>query len=513
MGAPYTFSDALRAHDLAFDSWLDGLHVDYPADAQAPYHARRDVPIIRVRATPDRAYASLVETLVSQRWFKDESTASAMRSKAGQIWLLPLPAATWQRGDPQPDPSFAAPPKVARREFDAATGKIVAHPWPGHYMTEYSVTFWCHKQWSEDHCREWVMGQLGQPGADHNQVFIPVKHKAPWNTMFQSMVMTSSVDESEYEGTEPRYKRVTFSFQLRTWVFKITTAETYPITTFVPSLDMPDADGVDASYPDTASPIVHSDNLFGLFLPPSVIPRLWPKEGDAKVMQGYASSFAPKHARETDDALSVRVTTGEDAVELLEFPTGLNDDGEAVFSVHFDFRSTGPLALEGGQRDNSAASRELCHYAALPAVSPRWAAFHQFAYFTRLLGSFLVVGAGSPCTATLRNVNVRRLVPQSKFAPETRTSIGAVFSNLPNDPFLVVVTFTATGGLSTFAVDDDATAPINVREQPADSVWSRAVVLLSQPRAGTLRVRWPSTIGVASVWAQRYYSNYYGNSF
>jgi hypothetical protein len=61
---------------------------------------------------------------------------------------------------------------------------------------------------------------MGTIGCFHNERLIPVDHAAPYGTVNQSIKLVSSSDNSVYEGTEPRYRRTDWVFNLRTWLLK-----------------------------------------------------------------------------------------------------------------------------------------------------------------------------------------------------------------------------------------------------------------------------------------------------
>jgi len=302
MSLPYSYESSLRAHDIAIFEWLGKLRVDYAGIGTGsgsgpgyPPVSPLGRPILRVRASPDRAFASTVDLLTSQGYLTQES-AQKTREAAGDMSVLPLPICTFQRGDPQIDPELSSAVKRPRTEYDAVNRRYVVHPWPGHYKTDYAITFWTHKNYTDDFIREWIYGQLGQRGAGNFETFIPVQHAPPWGVFYQSLKLLDSADQSQLEGAEPRYKRFTFNFALRTWIMKLSLPLEDPVQvtkiktyTFPASYDQQRA-SVHRLQPDAFSPPANppqTDNLFAFdVLPLSRYADLWPKTGEAIVAPG-----------------------------------------------------------------------------------------------------------------------------------------------------------------------------------------------------------------------------------
>lgn len=503
MSSPYTYEEAIRTHRQAFYDWLGGIHVDYPPDEGGLYTQRANHPILRTFASPDRAFATVAEMLIKTGWFVDQADAEAMRVKSGEWSILPLPFVTIQMGDPAIDPEFSSAPKRPQRSYNTTTGHWERHPWPGHYRTSFAASFWCRKVYTDDHIREWILAQFGNIGAGISETFIPVKHRPPWGTMIQALKMEGSDDQSQLEGSDTRYRRFTFNFSLRTWIMKLTIPEADPVNKIIVNAALratPVNDAPEDSTP-LPNPFIHeSDNLFFLALPDKKIPTLWPKTGDALVSRPPAGR----------GELQMRVVTEDDTVDFGEWLTYL-DGGRAIFSVWFDYTATSPITLESSQRAPAADTRHLAFSRPL-SKQLNWSPVHEFMLFSEGVAAVTLAGAGTASRVSIRRTHVQRLTLESHTSPITLISTGAVFDSLAGEAYLVCLVLSATGPGDVVTVADDASAPVNSKSRDVDVTAGTGVVFLTQPRFTSLRLTWPSTTTVATVWVQRYYGSYHGNS-
>lgn len=477
MAQPATLEDSLRLHDEAFYNWLGGLRVDYPADPGGLWMQRLNEPIIRVNAPPSRAFASVLDQLVSSGWFASEASAATMRTKAAMMATLPLPVATWTRADPVPDPEMAgASKRMYTRTIDPLTGLTTPHRWPAHYRTDYSVNFWCHKRYTSAFIKEWVMGTMGsQPGASQNEYYLTVNHKAPWGPKIQKLGFTSSSDQSTIEGTEPLYQRFNFVFTLRTWIMRPALEGSAQVT------------GVSMD----GEPVHETTNLFTVATVNSLA-----------VTGNASASLGP-----VPYDFGFKVTTGSDTVSLGAYRAELSG-GAAVFSFYYDYVADESFTLAvQGQDANGSSPRPVLSIdnSASPIyLHPR----HLFFVVTQPQLSLSIKGAGVPATAALSKTTLKQLSDETRTSPGAVTSNTAMFASLIPGNYLVCATFSAAA-IGIVAADDDMTSPNESREQIVDGLWS--VALLVTTKTDSLKFRWPSTVSIASVWAQRYYGTYHGN--
>lgn len=502
MSVPHSYESSIRVHRAAFYNWLGGLRVDYPADPSALWTQRANWPILRVFASPDRIFAAVSDLLVSDGWFKDQSSRDAMLRAAKDVSILPLPLATIVMGDPVVDTELASAVKRPIRTYNTDTNQWERHPWPGHYRTQFTVSFWCRKAYTDDYIREWLYPQFGNIGAGNSETYIPVKHAEPWGTMIQALRFDGSDDQSVLEGQDPRYKRFNFIFTLRTWIMKLTVAEASRAETVVMGsagyVVVPtDADPIPVDAPGVTP--YETGNLFTIPMPLYKVDTLWPKTGDATV----------RPAIDPRSQLSIVVTESDDTVDLGEWLTE-PDITQSIFSVWFDYASTGPVSLIAGSRQPVDDVRVETTLLTLPKKL-KMGAVHRFALFDKRLASLSFAGTGFAASITVRNVHVSRVTLASPISPTTTTSTQATWDGLVYAPYLLCVKITSAGSGDLITVHDDAVSSGYTESRRADYYIGSGIVFLIQPSGVSLRISWPMTTTVAIVWVQRYYSTYHGN--
>lgn len=509
MASPYTYEEAVRVHRQAVMNWLGGLHVDYPADEDGVWTQRSNWPILRTFASPDRPFAAISDLLLSQGWFKDKTTADEMRtaaSNARDLSVFPLPIVTVQMSDPVQDSAFASAVKEPLRTYNATAGRWERHPWPGHYRTAFTATFWCRKVYTDDHIREWVMSQFGNRGANNNETFIPVVHAEPWGTMMQALRLDGSDDQSALEGNDPRYRRFSYTFNLRTWVMKVTTAEAARVETIiVDEAGNPVAEGDTLAdiEPDASNVRYESDNLFNVPFPDQKIATLWPKTGHGQITRGgLMLGGRPGFKIKVDDA--------DDSVDLGEWLTR-PEGGVAVFSLWLDYASRAPFVIEAGQRAPADSVRQTVRSVLYPRRLPS-SPVHLFVPFTAGLGSFTVAGAGEAATIALTNIHVHRVGNGTHVAATLTAGESKLWDGLLGTPYLMVVLLSAAAPGDVLTIENDAVDPTDVQSVSVSAEDGLVVAILTQPNQASLRLLWSGTTAVATAYVQRYYNSYHGNT-
>jgi hypothetical protein len=527
---PYTFDDTVRIHDLAIWTWLGKLLVDYPKienplDAAIIIPEKKAHPIIRVKASPDRAFAKIVDTLVGQNWVPSE-TGQALRDKLDDnLAVLPLPAFSWQRLDPRPDPELSNVPFVYRKGFyDCEKKRYVFYRWPKTWLTDYTVTFWANREFSKAFFMEWFMSEFGNIGATIRETFIPVIHKEPWGEITARLQLTGDLsDLSELEGEEPRWVRSEFTVTLRTWV---TMPEVLPdeIPGIADACGNADGtgigipiyyiegewkmDGVNELHPPQYK---QSCNLWPgqNVIPPSLVCRLWTVEGDATV-----------NTSDGKESLDIVVTAPADKAELFAIPLDLTD-GYALVGFSFNYTSDAPVKFEVSTKDsqNSADTLSKAYVLDLPAA-PQGKKFHQFFLVNEdlVFGKIVGIGPVTPQSINVSQFDLRYIVP---FTPITiPTKIVGVdtryeFYGLEDRPYFVVVKLTSTPGPVTFTLDNDLTVPSFSRTLAVDSanfVAGAGVVMMNQPKVADMVLRFPNAVAVSQVYLIPYDGHYNGHT-
>jgi len=525
MSIAHNMEDTIRIHDKAFMRWLSGLHVDYGTAGGVLAPARDDVPILRRFTAPSRVAADVMDFLIQLGWVAPDFTdAFRVRVKESGLAVLPLPIASVQRGDPVLDPEISGVPKTfRRREFDALTGQWKIHPFPGHYRTDYTVTFWCHKMFTANFIREWVMSQVGVVGCAANERLIPVTHDAPVGEKQQSLKMTGSSDMSNLEGsTEPRYLRFQFIFSLRTLFYRTPTETAYPVETVEPAaVQFTDQQfGVTGVGGASLGVPAHSlsGNLFEFLFAHDRIPTLWPTTGNAGVA---CSPLLPKDSdlglSPTAPALRCNVTTEDDAVELCERLAAPDSGGYGLYAIWFDYLATQYAALEISHRNYDAAGEPetavLVRTRTLPATRA-WAKVTQFVPVSRDSILIAVAGVGTASVVHAANINIRRVLPYTQHWCFHAAMVGPenqlTWDDLEAGAYYLCVAIVASGA-GTFLLGNKSVGATDTQAEAYDATENLGSCLLQRSLDGTMILRFPLATTLTSVWLVRYYDCFYGN--
>ncbi len=521
MALPLTQGDSMRAHDKAVYDWIGTLLVDYGTIVGT---ARNAFPILRVFASPERAFATVTDVLVALGWM-DGATAADMRTKGDAEWPnLPLPVATIQRDEPRPDPELSNVPGQFRRLYlNPVTGKWEYHRWPGHFVTTYKVTFRVSKHYTENFIREWIYAQVGALGQSHTELLIPVTHPAPWGVQKQKLRLDGSVDLSALEGAEGRMLVYEFSFTLRTWIF-------YPavvggdvthgtgVDSGLLTLAFGDTDNTTGTEPDGGVSAMMSNNLFYFPVLPSQIATTWPKSGGALALPGERSPGGSASTRD-HQSLRAKVTTAVvDSVELLERLCRRDDSGRTIISVSLTYSSSGAAAtLEVDQHDTVGGTISMANQLSLP-VRREWTRVHYFTIVREEAFIVALVGAGAAADVTVAEVDIRQVYDGTRVASQATTVDGSdrvdQWGSLDNQPYLVVGVLTAAVGVAaaTVTAKNDISSPDYTQTQSIDPDVNVGFVFLVQPKDGTIELRTPTTLALDTVYVQRYDGPYNGHN-
>lgn len=516
MAAPFSLENTLRRHDEAVYGWFGGLLVDYGTVAGT---ARNQVGILRVLAAPDRAWARVVDTLVSQNWIAGATAAIQRENVENDHDVLPLPFLSIERMDPQPYfEGGGVPKRFGRQNFLGSTQQWEAHPWPGSYRTEYRATAWTSKKYTMAWIQEWVMSQLGLIGAAENEVFLDVVHAVPWGTIKQALRFDSMTDLSNLEGEEPRYLRSEFAFTLNTLHFRPPSGTAETIDTIVVAaafeseisaslVAVEDLTGVDLA------PATASGNLFIPYYPPPLIPTHWPKAGAAVVAN---SSVTPNDQPERS-ALRIEVDDPADQVDLVNRPIELDGQSHAVLSYSFQYLADAAVSLDVQQHDGSDMVTPVWTRMALETLPPAatWTRVHGFTIVTQPIFDVAVIGTGVPAVMRVAQVRVRHIHSGTKAAPTSTSVVSGnnrhVWTGLTADPYLVAVVFTNAPAIGTVVIENDQTTPDYTKSDAVDTAEQLSAVFLVQPKTTSLVLLVPVALTIAAVYLQRYDGAYGGH--
>ena len=344
MSLPFSAEDTIRLHDAAFFNWLSGFKVDYNNISGAP---QLQVPMLAVMAAPHRAFATVVDTLVSRGWVNqaDPKIAQAM---ADQEWpVLPLPVATIERDDPIMSGQLAlVPGKYRTNAFNPYTGQWDTYAYPSHYLTQYRLTFWCEKKYTHAYFIEWLMSQLGAVGAGYTEVYIPVQHAQPFGTQLHALRYLGSANMDDLEGAHPRHIRKMLSFTLRSWFMRqppVAGNGASPVFNVRQDQNILAQDGTSVIDSEVA-PGRLNWGTFNLYNSLSTniagsVAAYWPSYGAAVVTQAAAN--APGRTQD----LTVSVTAATDIVPLLDRIIPLNSYGYNLIRIAGMYQSSAAAEL------------------------------------------------------------------------------------------------------------------------------------------------------------------------
>ncbi len=514
MARPHTYEDSMRVHDVGVYNWLGTLQIDY---GDLGGSAKPSFPILRIYASPQRAYATVVDLLVEQGFIDGTNAAEMRRNASSDFAVLPLPIATIERDEPVSDPELPGTPvKEIRTLFwNTTTGQLERHPFPAHYKTEYRVTFWFLKKYTDAFIREWIYGQLGNKGAAENELFIPIVHTEPWGTLVHAMKMTGSSDQSDLEGEGARYFRKEFTFNLRTWIMKPeTTAGGYPV-----EISGPDAyhlDGDEGALLEEFNVSVQSSNLFHVRMPLNRLGEFWPVEGDATIEDSV--EFPDDVIGGIPLTFRIGAAVQADKVHIIETPSALDIDGLDLFALALQYTATGRVELEFMQRNLDTDDPTSADSLILPAAS-KWARVHFFSLVSKAMYIVRLAGIGNQAAqeVLLSNLDVRHIYPQTKVTEDDQIDLGTEtkyrWFSLAREPYLCIIAATTTsGGLNTVTVEDDVGSPAYTAQRVIDSSVQVGVVFLVQPKVDSLALRIPKTTAPSAVYIQRFDGPYKGHS-
>ena len=515
MSAPHSLENTLRVHDRAIYNWLSNLRVDYGEIAGT---TRNNHPILRVMATPQRAFATVVDLLVYMNWIEGADAAEMKQNAKNNFAVLPLPVITFERGDYNVDPDHQGVPKVFMRgRFNQLTGVWEQHQWPGMWEVPYTLTFWSIKRYTEAYVREWFLSQIGRVGVGDSEVLIPVEHAEPWGTLQHALRINSTGDQSDLEGDEPRYIRFSVDLTLKMRHFRAVEVENPFITSIQTPIHLSQLnDGVTVESAGTAPDVEDSPqvsfNLYREFVfSDRDIPTEWPKAGNATVVR---SPLTP--ARPNGSYLKMSVTQRTDIVDLVNkavyLPEAPND--RAVLMVAFRYRSDRPFRVNVSQRDGTEpATWSTARVITVDAsTSWRWCQF-----FTMLTESIFDVSIEGPGGSQLTTVYIGDIQVRHAFTPTAvidpiGSGIGVgggtkyVFGGLNSSTsYLVVVQPDVLGASQwTIRAEDDQSSPAHVLKRTFDETAELGYAELLSPVSRSIALTLPVGFPSSTVYAQPY---------
>lgn len=523
MATPASLEDTIYRHLSAFYVWLGSLRVDYgePSDFPAgfpfvnSYPSRQNHPILRTLATRQRAFATVVDLLVSTGWITD-GTAAEIREKAGDFSVLPLPIVTYEKGDPEIDPTAGGVPKrFPRSYFNQATLQWESHPWPATYWLPIRATFWCSKRYSEFFMQEWLFSQFGKLGVADREVLLPVQHVAPWGTQWQAMQLEGIADQSDLEG-DPQARQIRYevSFRLRMLHFRANVESSDPVNALDVSArvigpDHPVDVEVTEVPADAWKAVRVSDNLYTRYYTGRDIESKWPRSGAATVQ---SVSVAPVGIDpETVVAGTVRSVT--DRIGIANKPVYLADAPHdlAFLSVALRYLATAEVTLKLAQRPGDEVPTTW--RTARDVVLPATAVWRDVQFFTAVddpVFTFLFEGRAITSSLRFADVDIRQVFSLARLLP-TSVSPGSFGMTKHSwvgldrsTSYMVVCTTASPPGSHGVWVQDDDVAPLNTIIRSFDASAEVAFVEVVQPRSASVAISLPASLVPQTVFLQPY---------
>lgn len=485
-----TFENTVRLLDKAIFDWLDGFTVNYGV---VNGQERNQHPILRVFASPQRAFATVADLLVREGWVPGDSPELKKATAEAHWPTLPLPIITIERDDPIISNELANPSaQVTRLMYNPATGTSEMHEFPLHYLTQYRLTLWCDKQYTRAAFVEWLMNQLGRRGAWQDELFLNVEHPLPWGKQIHQLRYTGSANLSDLEGNDARHIRQMYSIILRSWMFRTPTK--YDVVQSISNQSVisydvkSDESGTDSSTFND-QPLWSSGNLYK----PSVVPAV-----------AYDGGIIVKST--DDNAATIKVSTEVSGVLLSRVATQPDPYGRSLFSIRFRSSSLKPFVAVFTEKVNGTA--RVSGVVDVPAGNS--VLTHAFFACVGTDAGIGINGAGAETTVSLTDIQFVQLYYNERIPPsDAGTSLGYTaycWRNLAQVPYMIVAYAEPSSAnvSGTIRVYDSADMPNVFKEEPQAYPPRRGVALVSMPSDGTLQLELPEGLTYSSVFAFPY---------
>lgn len=506
MAEPYSYESTIRIHDRAFYDWLGTFLVDY---GSINGQDRNGFPVLRVFASPHRAFADTVDFLVKEGWI-DSGIPEVDRDKAALDWpVLPLPIVTIDRDDPVISNELANNPAVFRNFFtDPDTGRYLQFPYPMHYITTYRATLWCIKRYTQAFFFEWMLSTLGKLGANAREVFLPVQHTEPWGTIQQSLEYLGSGDLSDLEGPGSRHIRSQLSFRLRSWFFRNPLNPggeggdpVYAIQQNMNNLGVDSVGTVVATdtYDSPVSDIAETGNL------------AWDYPNNADRVEGEAIATGS-----SESGLNITVEATSDKALITAPLTIETPTYPAVVSVHFNVSGTGEFdeVVEQTDLGDAPVFAPVFRRRIVPSAM-KVQGTHDFTVVSQKAYAVKVQGTGTSSSVRVGNVQVRQVLRQPRIPYSNVLDLGTAVAydwlNLERRPYLVVGLVAAGSGTVLSYNDPGAGTP--QRTQDMLSLVSIGFAMLTMPDASSVRLVVPKTLTLSTFWLQVFDGRIFNEDF
>lgn len=490
MAEPFTAENTIRLLDEAVRDWLRSCLFDYGTISGV---SRKASPLITVAASPHRAFAATADLLVKEGWISGD-TPAMQRLNASQEWpVLPLPVVTFERDDPIISNELANPAaRFERRYFDPFIGEWISYPYPLHYLTQYRITFWCEKKFTQAMFMEWVMSQLGRRGAAQSEMFLEIDHGIPFGRQIHQWKYLGSSNLSDLEGPEARHIRHQLSFIMRSWCFRPADDSSPPIYAIQREAHTPGNE----TTPDATGDQWGTANLFTTWKSY----QSWPVHGSASVVVD-------------EQAVHAKLHLPGDEVFLANAHTTPDQFGRSLWMLAGTFTSPKPFKLQFSQFDADNAEG-LAGEVAVPAGDA--VPIHRFFVSNQLLVAIGIAIDGSDTTVDAADLDFRQVWPRTRLAFNDMGTAGGgdvtyIWRGLEARPYLIVCLVSPGSAAGSVTADDDETAPVDSKTESIDPASQPGFAILVMPRAGTLRLRASPALAPSALYAQGFDGPYHGS--
>lgn len=225
MAAPITHDNCFRVYDQCIYDWLDNLKINYGSLGGVPH---TNFGILRVFASPDRAYATM-ETVLIRKGFITPETAgsgSGTRETGPKTYLrVPQPFASILRGAEVLDESRWQRAPIRKLEYNEQFTEAYQHRFPQPLNIPYTIEFWCAKHYTISHIKEWLWSNVSPMGMSKKEIRLTANFGSPWGDKIVPVTVQNWGDNSDLEpGEQERELRVTLELLVKGWLFLTPTA-------------------------------------------------------------------------------------------------------------------------------------------------------------------------------------------------------------------------------------------------------------------------------------------------
>lgn len=212
-------------YDQAIYNWLDNLKIDYGEIAGVP---RRQFGILRVLATPKRAFSRMENVLVRKGWLDPTDPGSGSGTAEDSLksyQRIPLPFVSIYVQPPILDPIRESVANFRHSNPSLSELTSQQHPYPTPITIPIQLDFWMKKKFTAIYIYEWLYSNISKRGTYNNEFMLrvtPLDHEgqAVWGEKMIPVTIDSMDDAANLEpGEDDRVLRTTVALTMSAWIF------------------------------------------------------------------------------------------------------------------------------------------------------------------------------------------------------------------------------------------------------------------------------------------------------